>query len=45
LKFPHLSHKGLTETLQKTRENDKENAILVVTEGLFSMDSDTPDLV
>jgi glycine C-acetyltransferase len=35
----------MVEALQKTRESDPENAILVVTEGLFSMDSDTPDLV
>ena len=30
--------------LAKIRANDTENGILVVTEGLFSMDSDTPDL-
>jgi glycine C-acetyltransferase len=30
--------------LKKTRENDPDNAIMVVTEGLFSMDSDSPDL-
>jgi Aminotransferase class I and II len=30
--------------LTKIRAKDKENGILVVTEGLFSMDSDTPDL-
>jgi len=35
----------MVETLKKTRESDPDNAILVVTEGLFSMDSDTPDLV
>ena len=26
------------------REKDRENGVLVVTEGLFSMDSDTPDI-
>jgi glycine C-acetyltransferase len=31
--------------LEKIREKDTENGIMVVTEGLFSMDSDTPDLV
>ncbi|RAK58963.1 pyridoxal phosphate-dependent aminotransferase family protein [Phenylobacterium hankyongense] len=31
--------------LEKIRAKDTENGIMVVTEGLFSMDSDTPDLV
>jgi glycine C-acetyltransferase len=31
-------------TLKEVREKDPDNAILVVTEGLFSMDSDSPDL-
>jgi 7-keto-8-aminopelargonate synthetase-like enzyme len=35
----------MVEALIKTREKNPDNAILVVTEGLFSMDSDTPDLV
>lgn len=35
----------MVEALIKTRESDPDNAILVVTEGLFSMDSDTPDIV
>ena len=30
--------------VRETREADKENAIIVVTEGLFSMDADSPDL-
>jgi glycine C-acetyltransferase len=30
--------------LKRIRGRDRENAILVVTEGLFSMDSDTPDI-
>jgi glycine C-acetyltransferase len=30
--------------LEKIRAKDTENGIMVVTEGLFSMDSDTPDL-
>ena len=31
--------------LKETREKDPHNAILVVTEGLFSMDADSPDLI
>ena len=31
--------------LKETREKDPDNAILVVTEGLFSMDADSPDLI
>lgn len=34
----------MVEILKKTREQDPENGILVVTEGLFSMDADTADL-
>lgn len=45
MKFSHLNHEEMVETLKKTRENDPDNAILVITEGLFSMDSDTADLV
>lgn len=45
IKFPHLDHEAMVEALRKTREKDPDNAILVVTEGLFSMDSDTADLV
>lgn len=45
VKFPHLNHAAMVEALIKTRETNPDNAILVVTEGLFSMDSDTPDLV
>lgn len=44
-RFPHLDHNAMVDILKRTRENDPDNAILVVTEGLFSMDSDTPDLV
>lgn len=40
----HLNVKGLERRLQKIRANDTENAILVVTESLFSMHSDTPDI-
>ena len=40
----HLNVKGLERRLQKIRQNDNENAILVITESLFSMHSDTPDI-
>lgn len=40
----HLNLEGLTRRLQRIRSNDTENGILVVTESLFSMHSDTPDI-
>jgi 7-keto-8-aminopelargonate synthetase-like enzyme len=42
--FRHLDNEYCRNILSKIRAKDKENGILVVTEGLFSMDSDTPDL-
>ena len=45
IKFPHLKQEAMIETIRKTREKDPKKGILVVTEGLFSMDADTPDLV
>src|ERR1700684_2012009 len=42
--FRHLDNEYCRNILAKIRAKDKENGILVVTEGLFSMDSDTPDL-
>jgi 7-keto-8-aminopelargonate synthetase-like enzyme len=42
--FRHLDNEYCRGILAKIRAKDKENGILVVTEGLFSMDSDTPDL-
>jgi 7-keto-8-aminopelargonate synthetase-like enzyme len=44
-RFGHLSNKHVLRTLQSIRAKDTDNAIMVVTESLFSMDSDTPDLV
>jgi glycine C-acetyltransferase len=41
----HLSVEQMVEAMKKIREEDNENGILIVTESLFSMDSDTPDLV
>jgi glycine C-acetyltransferase len=42
--FRHLDNEYCRNILSKIRAKDKENGILVVTEGLFSMDSDTPNL-
>jgi 7-keto-8-aminopelargonate synthetase-like enzyme len=42
--FRHLDSEYCRNILTKIRSKDKENGILVVTEGLFSMDSDTPDI-
>lgn len=42
--FRHLDNGYCREILAKIRAKDNENGILVITEGLFSMDSDTPDL-
>jgi 7-keto-8-aminopelargonate synthetase-like enzyme len=41
----HLDVEHCRHWLRAIRGKDSENAILVVTEALFSMDSDTPDLV
>lgn len=40
----HLSLDSARRHLKRIREKDTTNGILVVTESLFSMDSDTPDL-
>jgi glycine C-acetyltransferase/8-amino-7-oxononanoate synthase len=40
----HLDVAAAEHTLREIRARDTTNAILVVSEGLFSMDSDTPDL-
>ena len=40
----HLDAKSVRRHLKKIRSKDTENGILVVTESLFSMDSDTPNL-
>ena len=43
--FRHLDNEYCRDVLAKIRAKDTANGILVVTEALFSMDSDTPDLV
>src|SRR5215470_11339106 len=40
----HLNLRSLRRHLNRIRSTDTESAILVVTESLFSMDSDVPDL-
>lgn len=40
----HLNLEGVRRRLRKIRETDARNGILVVTESLFSMHADTPDL-
>jgi glycine C-acetyltransferase len=40
----HLSVDALRQALVEIRGDDTTNGILVITEGLFSMDSDSPDL-
>ncbi len=40
----HLNVKSVARRLARIRANDTENAILVVTESLFSMHSNTPDI-
>lgn len=42
--FRHNQIEGAREKLAKIRSTDTENGILIVTESLFSMDSDTPDI-
>lgn len=42
--FRHNSIEAARSKLQKIRATDTTNGILVVTESLFSMDSDTPDI-
>ena len=40
----HLSTDSIVRQLRRIRAADADNAILVVTEGIFSMDGDSPDL-
>ncbi len=43
-RFRHLDLEHCRHWLHTIRAEDTTNAIMVVTEGLFSMDSDTPDI-
>ncbi|MES2903057.1 MAG: aminotransferase class I/II-fold pyridoxal phosphate-dependent enzyme [Pseudomonadota bacterium] len=42
--FRHNQVEGAREKLAKIRETDTQNGILLITESLFSMDSDSPDI-
>src|SRR5438067_1059868 len=42
--FRHNDVAGARLKLQEIRKTDNQNGILIVTESLFSMDSDTPDI-
>lgn len=42
--FKHNDITSLRKRLERIRAKDRDNAILVVSEGLFSMDSDSPDI-
>jgi 7-keto-8-aminopelargonate synthetase-like enzyme len=42
--FRHLETDSARRWLAHIRAKDKKNGVLVVTEGLFSMESDTPDI-
>ncbi|MEZ5911721.1 MAG: aminotransferase class I/II-fold pyridoxal phosphate-dependent enzyme [Paracoccaceae bacterium] len=43
-RFPHRSAEGVERRLKRIRNSEPDAGILVVTETLFSMDSDVPDL-
>jgi glycine C-acetyltransferase len=43
-RFPHLSSAAVERKLRRLRAQTPEAGILVVTESVFSMDSDSPDL-
>lgn len=43
--YRHNDVESVRKRLRKIRGRDQENAILVVSEGLFSMDSDSPDII
>ena len=42
---PHLDFQALEDRVREIRTKDPDGCILVITEGLFSMDSDYLDLV
>jgi 7-keto-8-aminopelargonate synthetase-like enzyme len=43
-RFPHASTDGAARRLERLRRDFPQAGILLVTEGLFSMEADTPDL-
>lgn len=44
VRFRHLDNEALRRHLRKIRSRDTTNGILVISEGLFSMDSDVPPI-
>jgi glycine C-acetyltransferase len=42
VRFRHLDNDALRRNLRKIRSRDTQNGILVISEGLFSMDADVP---
>ncbi|TXM63985.1 pyridoxal phosphate-dependent aminotransferase family protein [Methylobacterium sp. WL12] len=44
ISFPHLSHEHVLKHLERIRAENPNVGILVVTETVFSMDSDVPDI-
>lgn len=42
--FEHLNNEAAAEKIRAIRKKNPEAGILVVTEGLYSMDSDSPNL-
>lgn len=44
VRYDHLSVESVRQHLRQIRERDARNGILVVTDGLFSVDADWPDL-
>lgn len=42
--FKHLDFEQAEKLLRRIRKQDTKNGILLITESLFSMDSDTPDI-
>ncbi|HET8662010.1 MAG TPA: pyridoxal phosphate-dependent aminotransferase family protein [Micromonosporaceae bacterium] len=45
VRYEHLNVDAVRQRLQDIRAHDSRNGILVVTDGLFSVDADWPDLV
>jgi glycine C-acetyltransferase len=45
IRYEHLNVEAVRQHLQEIRGRDARNGILVVTDGLFSVDADWPDLV
>ena len=41
----HLCNQAMEDKIKEIREKEPNAGIFVITEGLFSMDADTPDLV